>query len=397
MKHTLFSAPDYKAELEKAARQMILIHDTGLLNKIILRTIVRNIKVRHAGIFLYDRDKKEYVITVSWGEKGLKVPAGFAKIDTTNPIIRYFLEKDKRIDSGKFLILEKLKFFLKKGLPLKNNKLRDFYESLILNLSFFQASACVAGFFRDDLVGILFLGRKPASNRFTNSELGFLSVLASDVVMAIKNAALFEDLKKQADKTRSLFLNTVQALAQAIETKDNYTFGHTERVTSYSLVILNEMRNLIKMASEQVNNLRENLRIAALLHDIGKIGVSEKILNKKGQLSLKERESIQAHSLMGVRILEPIAEFKDILSGVRYHHERHDGRGYPEGLKGKKIPLIAAILAVADSYDAMTSDRPYRRALSKEDAKKEIISQRGKQFNPAAVKAFVSAYKKGLL
>ena len=381
---------DYRHDLEKTARQMILVHRVDTLIRLILRTIMRNIKVKHSGIFLYDKDKDEYVIRVSKGEKGVKIPEGFAKIEKGSPIIRYFTDKELSSFDHDFLLYRRINYYLKYSRSKGRNDLVSFLDDLREQLSLFQAKACIPGFFRNDLVGILFLGAKENGGVFRPEELGFLSVLASDVVMAIRNAWLFEDLNRQLDKNRKLFLNTVVAFATAIEAKDKHTSGHTERVAECSLAIARILRETEPQIS---NEFMENLRVAALLHDIGKIGVPEKILNKKGKLTDEERQFILKHPLIGANILNPISEFKDIIVGVKYHHERYDGKGYPLGLKGEETPLIAAIIAVADSYDAMTSDRPYKKAMSKTEALEEIKRNRGKQFNPRVVDAFVKAFE----
>ena len=388
---------DYRKELEKAARQMILIHDVKILSRLILRTVVRNLKVEHAGIFLYRRDKDDYVVTVSKGRKGLRIPPGFARISKNNPIIRYFLEKDKRIDKDGFLLYGELVSFLKRKSFKKSKELKIFFEELKFQLELFKAEACIGGFFRDTLIGVLFLGKKLNRSPFTLEEMGFLSVLASDVVMAIQNAWLFEDLKEQSERNKRLFLNSVKALAQAIEAKDKYTLGHTERVTFYSLLLLEEIRKIKRLSLKEYERLKEKLKIASLLHDIGKIGVSEKVLNKRGSLNRKEKLQIQRHPLLGYEIMKPVEEFKEIIEIVKYHHERYDGKGYPEGLKGRKIPLLASIISVADAFDAMTSERPYRKALSQKEAIEEVKAQNKKQFHPLVVKALLRAYKKGRL
>ena len=131
----------------------------------------------------------------------------------------------------------------------------------------------------------------------------------------------------------------------------------------------------------------ENLHIASLLHDIGKIGTPERILNKSSELTIGERKVIQEHPLTGVTILQSIKELGEAIPGIKYHHERYDGKGYPEGLKGKEIPLVASIISVADTFDAMTTDRPYRKALSKEQAVAELKRCSGAQFDPEIIKA----------
>jgi putative nucleotidyltransferase with HDIG domain len=383
---------DYRKHLENAARQMILVHRVDTLARLIVRTIVRNIHVEHAGIFLYDKTKGEYIVKVSKGRKGTKIPVGFTKVKNDNPIIRFFTDKNlKKYFKQDYLLYSRINYLIKNGRAGGDKNLSDFLERLKSEFSLYQAKAFIPGFYRKNLIGVLFLGDKADGKSFRPEELGFLSVLASDVVMAIQNAWLFEDLNNQLSINKKLFLSTVTALATAIEAKDRYTLGHTERVMRYSLEIA---RNLAGITIPNIKEFEENLKIAALLHDIGKIGISESLLNKKAPLTDKERMSISEHPLMGVEILNPITEFKDVLLGVKYHHERYDGKGYPFKLSGNQIPLAAAIISVADAYDAMTSKRPYRKALTDEKAVVQIKSNRGKQFNPVVVDAFLRIYDK---
>jgi len=190
------------------------------------------------------------------------------------------------------------------------------------------------------------------------------------------NASLYEDLEMS-------YFSTVKALARAIEVKDPYTYGHSERVTEYAMVIGKKLD-----LSEW--DLR-NLKYAAALHDIGKLGISGHILNKPGALSEDEFVHIKTHPQMGDSIMEPVSFLKEPREIILHHHERWDGNGYPEGLKGNKIPLGARILSVADSFEAMMSDRPYRKALDLQDAIKEIEDNAGTQFDPVVVTAFIAA------
>jgi putative two-component system response regulator len=209
--------------------------------------------------------------------------------------------------------------------------------------------------------------------------------------MAIRNAQLFKEIELELDKKHRLFIHTTVALAVAIDAKDHYTHGHTSRVTNLSLEIAKKLAQLDKKILD--NTFLEDLHIAGLLHDIGKIGIPEKILNKEGPLDEEEMKLMRQHPVIGVTILQPIKELDNPILGVKYHHERYDGSGYPQGLKGDEIPLIASIIAVADSFDAMTTDRPYRRALSKEEAKNEIKRQSGRQFHPQVANALVQIYE----
>jgi putative nucleotidyltransferase with HDIG domain len=242
------------------------------------------------------------------------------------------------------------------------------------------------------LLAVLLLGEKHDGSRFDQEELDFFSALASDVAMAIRNAQLFEDLKREAERNRNLFIQTTIALGSAIEAKDTYTHGHTERVTKYALAIGRQMES--SQAYNFPHKFFENLYIAGLLHDIGKIGVPEAILSKQDKLTPEEYEIIKSHTTRGAEILAPLTGFEEVINGVKYHHERYDGRGYPEGLKGEDIPMIAAIIAVADTFDAMTTDRPYRKGLSKESAILEIQECIHKQFNRKPVDALVELFQK---
>jgi HD-GYP domain-containing protein (c-di-GMP phosphodiesterase class II) len=374
---------DYKAYLSKVAKQMILIHDATLLSRLIVRTVTRKLGIRHVGLFLYNKNKQEYIIHVSSGKKGLKIPVGFTKITKNNPIIKFFL--DKEINTNKyFLSMAQIRELKQKNLNDKN--LFDFFVKLEEEFSLYKANIIVPGFFRKDLPVLFLIGDKSDYSPFTEDDIEFLTVLSSDVVMAIQNAKLFEDIKNQLDVNKRLLFSTVETLATAIDIKNSYTHGHTERVMKYSLTLLKYIpQHLIK------DNFENSLQISALLHDIGKIGIPEHILNKKEMLLPEEIKVIEKHPLLGAEILEPIKEFQTISLGVKYHHERFDGTGYPCGLKGEDIPLIAAIISVADAYDAMTSDRPYRKSLKKDIVIKEIETNKNKQFSPMVVDAFLQA------
>jgi putative two-component system response regulator len=194
---------------------------------------------------------------------------------------------------------------------------------------------------------------------------------------------LEEKVHEQAERIRSDYFNALTSLAQALEAKDKYTSGHSRRVADISAVIASQMGK----SGDEI----AQIRMAAMVHDIGKIGINESILNKPGRLTEAEHAQFCLHSEIGERILKPITSDAAILSMVRHHHERYDGTGYPDGLKGNHggSSGTCGILAMADAYDAMTSDRPYRKALPLEQAIKEIRDNAGKQFDPAVVAAFL--------
>ena len=183
--------------------------------------------------------------------------------------------------------------------------------------------------------------------------------------------------------------NIILALATAIEAKDPYTEGHVDRVASYALILGRETG----LAPWELQLLRK----AAILHDVGKIGVNESILLKPGSLSADEFNHMKSHTVIGERICRPLQQDRLILEVIRHHHERYDGKGYPDGLAGEGIPIAARIMAVVDAYDALTSDRPYRGRLSQEQAVQILKQETGKQFDPKIATVFVSMLETGRL
>ena len=382
-------AIDYKKELEGAARSMILVHEPDTLIRMIARMMVQKIKVSHAGILLHHQDRDTYILTVSRGAAGLKIPAGFARMDTDNPLIRFFRERvDRQILNDGAVVYEEAKKLLTKNIGAETKQL---LKGTLYQMEIFEAAVCIPSYFREDLMGVLLLGSKKDGGRFAQDELDFFVALASDVAMAIRNARLFKELELELERKQRLFIHTTVALTAAIDAKDHYTHGHTARVTNLSLEIA---RKLMQKNKEGLpKKFLEHLHIASLLHDIGKIGVPEAILNKEGPLSEDERKRMQEHPAIGTTILQPIKELEDAILGVKYHHEKYDGSGYPEGLKGSQIPLIASIISVADTFDAMTTDRPYRHGLSKEEAVREIERVSGRQLDPEITGAFIELFR----
>jgi HD-GYP domain-containing protein (c-di-GMP phosphodiesterase class II) len=196
-----------------------------------------------------------------------------------------------------------------------------------------------------------------------------------------------EDLKRAADENRALFLGSIQMLAGAVDEKDPYTRGHSDRVTRYSLLIGKEL-NLPAA-------FMETLQISAQLHDVGKIGIEDQILKKPGALTAEEFEVMKTHTTKGANILRPVTQLAEMLPGIELHHEALDGRGYPYGLTGDQIPLLARVIAVADTFDALTTNRPYQHAHTPEEALKIIQNLAGKRLDPEPVAALMAVYKRG--
>jgi HD-GYP domain-containing protein (c-di-GMP phosphodiesterase class II) len=363
---------------------MILVHNPQTLIRMIVRTVTQKIKVEHAGILLYDKGRRTYLLTVSRGPRGVKIPAGFARMDIENPLIRFFRDGGNKTltRDGALARTEISRILKRKGLSAQAG---EALRGTLRQMEILNAVICIPSYFREELLGILFLGRRTGNKPFLKPEREFFVTLASDVAMAVRNAQLFRELEEELRSKQRLFIHTTIALVAAIDAKDHYTHGHTARVTNLSLKIANKLSEIKKLHFD--NRFLENLHIASLLHDIGKIGIPEQILNKESGLNDSEMSHMKKHPVLGAAILEPIKELGDSILGVKHHHEKYDGSGYPDGLKGNQIPLVAAIIAAADTLDAMTTDRPYRKGLTKDAAVREICRQSGKQFNPALAEA----------
>jgi HD-GYP domain-containing protein (c-di-GMP phosphodiesterase class II) len=224
-------------------------------------------------------------------------------------------------------------------------------------------------------LGVLHLDRGPWQKPFTRDDLHLADALAVHVSAGIESTHL---LRKQ----RELFFNTISVLAQAVEMRDTYTGGHTARVTSYSLLLAEQLQ----LPPED----HDLLRIGVPLHDIGKIGIDDAILKKPDRLDHEEFEAMKMHTVKGAEILETVPDLHAIIPIARSHHERWDGKGYPDGLVGEEIPILARIVAVADAFDAMTSDRPYRTGMAPEVGFAELEKGSGRQFDPRCVAGFLA-------
>jgi len=207
--------------------------------------------------------------------------------------------------------------------------------------------------------------------------------MASDIEQFV------ERLKQAAAENRELFLGSIRMLAAAIDEKDPYTRGHSGRVAKYSLII----GEALGLTSEEM----ERLRVSALLHDVGKIGVDDRVLKKPGQLTDEEFDLMKQHTIKGANIMRPVSQLNEMLPGIELHHERIDGKGYPYGLKGDQIPLMARIIAVADTFDAITTNRPYQSAMDLDYALERIRSLAESKFDASVVGALESAIHAGKL
>ena len=320
-----------------------------------IESSMRLLNTEAASLILVDPDSGALFFEVALGVKGEKLKsiklqkgqgiAGWV-IDNNQPVIVHDVHSDQRFYS---IADEKSSFSTKNMIcvPVKSkNKILGALESI-----------------------------NKKEGMFTEEDKDALIALANQVAIAIENANLYQQLKET-------FYSTVEALAETIEKRDPYTGGHTKRVMNYSYKIGKEM-GLMEQDLER-------LKLAAILHDVGKIGIKDDILLKQTRLSHDEMLLMNMHTSYGSEILHHIKYLKDVIPGVLSHHERLDGTGYPDKLRNDDIPLIAKIIAVADAFDAMTTDRPYRKALSFEEAFSELQHFSNLQFDQKVVEAFLS-------
>jgi HD-GYP domain-containing protein (c-di-GMP phosphodiesterase class II) len=358
------------AETHRRNQQLKLLNRVGHLvnssldpRQVRRRTIdaaIRLLKSEAGSLLLYDRKARELYFEVALGEREFEVEK--IRLKEGEGIAGWVVKH------GKPLVIDDCKRD-----PRWSRRVDQKSQFITRDM------ICVPVFVKGKTIGAIQAINKHAG-RFNQEDVELLVVLAGQVAVALENARLFEDVQRT-------FLETSEALAEAIELRDAYTGGHTRRVTEYSLATGRQLR----LKEDQL----EQLRMAAILHDIGKIGVDDHVLRKPGKLDREEFEQMKKHPRLGADILDHIQYLATILPGIRSHHERNDGRGYPDGLGKKKIPLVARIIAVADTYDAMTSDRPYRKGLNKDIAVQELIDCSGTQFDPVVVEAFLGAYRRG--
>ncbi|MEW5950628.1 MAG: HD domain-containing phosphohydrolase [Elusimicrobiota bacterium] len=232
---------------------------------------------------------------------------------------------------------------------------------------------------QEKVYGVLNIHMPKGNNSFTDYDLKFLNILGGETAVTLENIKLYESVE-------NFYLEMVQTLARIIDAKDSYTGDHAARARSRAVKLAKELN----MPQQMV----KYVEYAALLHDIGKIGIDARILLKPGKLTDEEYGEIKKHPMIGYQILAPIEFLAPVAQMVLYHQEWYNGAGYPDGLKGEEIPVGSRIVAIIDAWDAMTSDRPYRKAMSRERAREELIKGSGKQFDPKVVEVFLSLEEK---
>jgi putative nucleotidyltransferase with HDIG domain len=350
-------------EQEQIIKSIELINSSidleTLLNNL-MNIVSRTVNSEAASVLLMDQEKEQLYFFTAVGEK-------------KDELKKVYLDKNEGIAGWVSL----------HGRPLiVNDVTRDhrFAKKVDSFTGFTTKSViCVPLTIEGEIIGVVEAVNKRDEKGFSEKDVHLLTSLSYSAALAIHKSQLYQNLN-------DLFLGTVRALSSAIDAKDPYTHGHSSRVSKYSVMIAEELG----LSKEEV----KKVELAALLHDIGKIGIPERILRKEGKLTEEEYEEIKKHPTVGAEILSSISQLKDVIPAIQHHQERYDGKGYPAGLWNDNIPLYARIISVADTFDAMTSDRPYRKHFPEDVALKEIELNKGLQFDPLCVEAFIRAYNK---
>lgn len=308
-----------------------------------------------SSIFQIDRETNELFFRVATGKKGreaksIRVPMGKGVVGWAAENMQTVYVPDVESD-------------------------RRFYKDVDKKTQFSTKSIIAVPLItKHGVIGVAEVLNKKDGTRFTTDDIRIFESLARQSAVAIENARLYNDLSE-------LIRQSISSIVTAVEKRDMYTKGHTERVTEYSMMIAGNM--------DLDSQSKHNLELAALLHDVGKIGIPDNILLKEGRLTDEEYDEIKKHPQKGLEIIGHIKQLSQINDGILYHHEWYNGKGYPAGLKGENIPIIARIISVADAYDAMTTNRPYRKSLSTREALRRLNESAGTQFDKDIVDSFV--------
>ncbi len=344
--------------LDACSKATASILDTDRLLDVVMSLIVNIMQFDRALIMLIDEEKRELVPvkTVGGDRNAIEELKNYSiSIDRTSNILA------RVVNSGAAEIVADVRdsYLRKENIILRRFKPKSFVAVPLIT--------------RNRVIGVMAAERIRGLDDFSPDDVDYVLNFCNQIAISLENARLMENMKQS-------FVVSILSLASALEAKDAYTRGHSNRVAVYSTIIARRM----ELDEEHV----EMIRLMALMHDIGKIGIPDSIINKPGRLSADEFAAIQRHTLVSLRIITPLLPNNPLLKNIKSHHERFDGSGYPEGLSGSGIPLEARIMAVADSFDAMTTDRPYRIALSRKDALKELNAGSGGQFCPDVAAVF---------
>jgi len=329
------------------------------LSKIFDRVMdqIFNLVPAHNGVILLRDEKSGNLVAKYTKSDGGEAPISSTIVarafDNGEAIITFDAADDSRFESGASIIAQNI-----------------------------SSAMCTPLTHQDERLGVIYVDTRGTTNAFVKGDLELLVALAGPAAIAIRNAQYLQRLERS-------YQDTLNAIANSVEMRDHYTVGHTWRVTNFAV----EVAKKLGWSEEKL----QDCKMGGVLHDVGKIAVDDSILRKPGKLSKDEFAKMKIHPERGARMLRDIERLKPLIPYCLYHHERFDGKGYPFGLAGENIPLEGRVIAVADAFDAMTSNRPYRKALDPAEAIEEIKTCKGTQFDPAVADAIIACYEEGTI
>jgi putative nucleotidyltransferase with HDIG domain len=358
--------------LEKAVAKLSTLHKVGLainstmelerLFNLLVKITTETLHAQIGYIVISDREKPMLRVTTLHGHNVTISPEG-TEIQMNSGNVSSWVIKNRK----PLLITD-----------INETPEFDRYSSLGFEK---KTLICAPLMTKDEVIGTITVVNKFDGSVYTGEELELLNTIAAQASIAIKNASLYDEQQK-------IYMNTIHALVTAIEASDSYTRGHSERVTRYSM----ELAKKLNLPQDRLQIIER----AAILHDIGKIGIDLNLLHKTEELTPADVFDLQQHPVIGMNILQPIEFLHEVRVCIGQHHERFDGKGYPHSVPAERLLLESRILAIADAFDAMTSDRPYRNALPTRKAMQELIDNAGSQFDPELVMHFVELLESGI-
>lgn len=400
---------DYHEALRDIAKSLVRLKRPERLLKMITRFLSKELGLTHAAILVLQPEKSHYTIFDSKGVK--RLPPSLLRFDSHHPLIRWFQSKDKETASlQNYLSRGLIQSALRREAFVKNRPdLHKNLHELQRVLQDLRADIAVPGHFKETLIGILLLGEKLSRRLFTQTEIHFFQTLVHDVAIAVKTTEYHQhliernveleskkreleerlhEIERLRKKEQETYYQIMKSLAQQIHAKDPYTFGHIRQVERLGLLTAEEL------GLDMKGHRKAILSAGLLLHDVGKIGIPDNILKKPASLDSEEWKVMRSHVERGVKILEPLSDFKEVAEIVYCHHENYDGSGYPRGLKGEEIPIAARIVSVVDAFHAIVSTRCYRDGRPIDLAFQELRRCAKTQFDPHVVDAFIRAMKR---
>ena len=340
------------------AREILSTLDFDKILRSIVDRLTDELNLERCAVLLLDNTTDELFIKYARGLNRQSIER--TKIKKGEKISGWVMEQDELVHSED----------VNRDSRFARRKQEKYYTRALISIPLVVKNECI---------GVININNKKTGERFTDSELQLFREIAAELSIGIENARLYKNLQE-------VYIRTIKALTLAIDAKDHYTEAHSEHVTTYAVDIARELG----LGLMEIEAIKE----ASQLHDLGKIGVHDYILIKPEKLTPQEWEEIKLHALKGAEILEPLGFKKEVTELIKQHHERYDGKGYPQGYKADEIALGARIMTAADAYDAMITKRPYRKAYSKKEAVEELKKNSGSQFDPRVINAFLKVLEK---